>query len=260
MAYGPDAVQRSAQALMVTHWLNLQGFPATEPILGLHPTLEPVVITGHDGELAVTFWVYYPQPKDDRPDFKVLGNLTKLLHQVAGAPPIPLPTYEPLRSLRHLLSTSTAKAVLGPEASAWLSARAATLANEANTLTSALGVGMIHGDLYAGNLLASGSGDVPWRLGDWDSVCIGLREIDLAPTAVAARFGLDASSIEQASDAYGFDVRAWPAFPVLREIRELSTLTALIRLAGTQPQSAKELNLRINSLRDGDTTIFWHPQ
>lgn len=260
VAYSLNAVERSTRALVMTHWLARQGFPATEPVVALHPTLEPVVVAGHPGDIAVTFWVFYPQAGKSRPDFQVVGSVAKLLHQVAGAPPIALPEYEPLRSLRGVLASKAADAALEPDPLAWLRGRAAMLAEAARSIDSTLGVGLIHGDLYAGNLLASTDREFPWRLGDWDSVSVGPREIDLVPTAVAARFGLDETCLARVSDGYGFDVRTWRGFPLLREIRELSTLTALIRLAGTQPPSARELDMRIDSLRAGDMTVLWRAQ
>ncbi len=47
---------------------------------------------------------------------------------------------------------------------------------------------------------------------------------------------------------------------MLYEIRELSTLTALVRLAPTKPASARELMHRLDTLKRSDTTTIWHGQ
>lgn len=259
VASGADAIERSTRALAVTHWLSGQGFPVTEPIAELHPSRwAPLVVPSSGANFAVTFWTYHRQPEDARPDFRVLGEIARHLHRIAGTPPVTLPGYEPLGSLRRVLAAPQAKLVLDTPTLRWLTGRATTLAEQVQTVESTLGVGLIHGDLYTGNLLVGNQQE--WLLGDWDSVCIGPREVDLAPTAVAIRFGLDASNVAEVGEGYGFDVRDWPGFPLLREIRELSTLSALIRLAGDRPDSASELALRLNSLRNGDTTVLWHRQ
>lgn len=48
-----------------------------------------------------------------------------------------------------------------------------------------------------------------------------------------------------ASLAYGYDVRAWPEWTVLRDITELHSLGAYIRLAPDKPAAADELRHRI---------------
>jgi len=113
--------------------------------------------------------------------------------------------------------------------------------------------------MYTGNLLWSGD-DHSVVLGDWDSVCFGPREIDLAPTFTATRFGLDVASVDRFAAEYGYDLRAWSGYSTLRAIRELSTLTALVRLAPNKPASARELQHRLDTLRQGDATALWTRQ
>jgi aminoglycoside phosphotransferase (APT) family kinase protein len=144
---------------------------------------------------------------------------------------------------------------------AWLTDRATALAQQVKSLPSQLGTGLIHADMWAGNLLHHPDGGLDgWLLGDWDSVCIGPREVDLSPTSVAVRFGVDPANADRVAEGYGFEIREWPSYPLLRETRELSTLSALIKLAPADPASARELNLRVTSLRAGDTTVRWNRQ
>lgn len=109
---------------------------------------------------------------------------------------------------------------------------------------------MIHGDAWRGNLLHDGERVV---LADWDAVSTGPREIDLVPTLQAVRFGLPAPERDAFVAAYGHDIQTWPGYQVLRAIRELSTLTALVRDARADPAAKDELQIRIRSLRTGDT-------
>lgn len=258
VAYGPDAIERSHRALTITSWLAELGFPVTVPLADLHPGGGPVLTPAVRADIAVTFWTYYPQQPESRPDFAELGLIARQLHQLPGGPPVDLPAYAPLRSLLRVLDSTAAQSTLSTDARRWLIVRGQDLAAQAAFEPSALGTGLIHADLYSGNLLA-GSGD-SWLLGDWDSVCIGPREVDLAPTAVARRFGLDDTAVDRVSAAYGFDVRDWPGYPILRETRELTTLSALLRLADTHPDSARELMLRVDSLMSGNTSVRWHRQ
>lgn len=109
---------------------------------------------------------------------------------------------------------------------------------------------MIHGDAWTGNLLRDGDRVV---LADWDAVSTGPREIDLIPTLQAPRFGLPARERDAFITAYGHDIRTWPGYPVLRDIRELSTMTALLRDAHLDPAARDQLQVRLTSLRTGDT-------
>src|SRR5262249_35320626 len=115
------------------------------------------------------------------------------------------------------------------------------------------------GDMYAGNLLWRGD-DRHVVLGDWDSACLGPREIDLAPTFTAIRFGLDVFSVDRFAVEYGYDLRAWSGYPTLRAIREVSTLTALVRLAPNTPALARELRHRLDTLMHENVDALWTPQ
>lgn len=89
-------------------------------------------------------------------------------------------------------------------------------------------------------------------LADWDSVSTGPREIDLIPTLQAPRFGLPDNQREAFIAAYGQDIRSWDGFQVLRDIREPSTLTALLRDGHADAAARRELRIRIRSIRTGD--------
>src|SRR5438445_169749 len=82
----------------------------------------------------------------------------------------------------------------------------------------------------------------PCGLADWDPVRPGPREADLIqPGAPGNRFGLTEHDRRTFSDAYGYDVTAWPGWTILRDIRELHSLAAHVRAAPTSPPAAAEL-------------------
>jgi hypothetical protein len=256
VAYNTGVVQRCRTAVAVSRWLVSQGFPATAPIDLPSGCPQPIVDSEVPAEAAITFWSYYPQPTHgSRPTLEELARLARALHNMDGLPPIPLPTYEPLRSMRR----DAANSHLDEHTRSWLSQRIDQLRDDYTQLEFPLGVGLIHADMYAGNLLLDQL-QRRFVLGDWDSVCIGPREVDLAPTFTAARFGLDSGSLSRFAAEYGYDLRTWSGYSTLRAIRELSTLTALLRLAPVNAASATELRYRISTLQESDSTAIWQAQ
>jgi hypothetical protein len=222
----------------VTRWLATMEFPAVEPLAVAQP------ISSHG--CAVTFWRYLPQdargPDSSPAD---LGYLLQRLHEFSP-PPITLPIYQPLRRTCEAIQAS--RAVSDTER-AWLTQHCEQLLASYRQLAFELPPGMIHGDAWQGNLLR-GHGRVV--LADWDQVSTGPREIDLIPTLQAVRFGLPGYQRDAFIAAYGRDIRSWPGYTVLRDIRELWTMTALLRNAHMDPAASHELAVRLRSLRTGD--------
>ena len=232
----PHSVPRLATSVNVTQWLTEIGFPCVEPLRVDQP------VTGHG--CAVTFWRYLPQD-GPQPGPADLGRLLRSLHRLQP-PPIPLPAYQPLRSVRRAIESSDA---IGEDERTWLRGRCAQLLDAYRRLSFPLGAGMIHGDAYRGNLLRDRRRVV---LADWDAVSTGPREIDLVPTLQALRFGLTEDERDAFIAAYSHDIRSWNGYPVLRDIRELSTLTALLRHGHLDAAAQRELQARLSSLRTGD--------
>jgi len=231
-----DSVTRLATSVRVTRWLADIGFPAVRPL----PVDQP--ITSHG--CAVTFWRYLPQTGPP-PGPGDLGRLLRTLHQLQ-APAVPLPAYQPLVSVRTAIEASQA---IGEDDRSWLRARCAQLVAAYGQLSFGLPAGMIHGDAYRGNLLRDGNRVV---LADWDAVSTGPREVDLIPTLQARRFGLPETEQDAFITAYGQDIRSWHGYPVLRDTRELSTLSALLRDGHVNAAARDELQIRLKSLRAGD--------
>jgi aminoglycoside phosphotransferase (APT) family kinase protein len=233
-----------ATSIEFVRWLLSKGFPATEPI----DLPQPLKI----GPYAVTLWCHYPQSRAEPPSAGRLGSLLRELHAL-GESPVDLPSYEPLASLRETLADES---WLPDGRREWLTAEISELTDQYEHLPSALGIGHIHGDAYPGNLLWDGS---EVRLGDWDEVATGPRELDLANTFQGVRFGRSTSDLDEFAERYGWDPRSWEGLAVLCRIRDLHTLSAFLRRAARgDAEAAREIDHRLATLMSGDDTARWH--
>ncbi|ATL69663.1 phosphotransferase enzyme family protein [Nocardia terpenica] len=236
---------RPERAPVIARWLGDRGLPVTEPLFD-----DAVDVDG----ATVTFWHYYPQPDRVRPPARELGRLLRQLHALP-APPFALPAYVPLAGLAQVLDC--APEVLCPAERDWLARRMNVLVAQYGRLDSALGVGLVHGDAYRGNLLWSEGGVL---LADWDEASIAPRELDLVNIYQGIRFGHTEIDLREFGLAYGYDVRASPAFPTLRAMRDLHTLTSYIRRAAQgDPAATAELRHRLDTLRNPQSSdARWH--
>lgn len=241
----PGRTAQARRVVEVTRWLCARGFPATAPL----DVDQPVEV---DAGL-VTFWRYYDGRDRPLPPPAALAGLLRHLHRIES-PPHPLPVLRPLASFLDELRTHGPR-VLAPAERDFLWRRADELLATYRGLESTLGSGLIHGDARVGNLLWDGDAVV---LGDWDSVCLGPREVDLVVTCQGTRYGRSRAVLDNFGEVYGWDVRTWPGFATLRDIRDLQTLAAPLRLAVERPEVAAELRHRIAGLRAGDLTQQWH--
>jgi hypothetical protein len=232
----PESVSRLNTSVRLTRWLWGIGFPAVEPL----PVEQPVTSHG----CAVTFWRYLPQDGPE-PVPADLGRLLRELHGL-GAPPVVLPAYRPLVSVRRAIESSRA---IDEDERAWLRDQCAQLLDAYDQLQFVLSPGLIHGDAWRGNLLRDRDRVV---LADWDAASSGPREIDLIPTMQGVRFGLSEDQRDAFIAAYGLDIRSWGGYPILRDIREFSTTSALLRDAHLGAAADGELRRRLHSLRSGD--------
>jgi Phosphotransferase enzyme family len=237
--------ETARRGVAVTRWLIAHGFPATAPL----DVAQPAEV----GDCLVTFWRYYDQAGRKLPPPRELARLLKHLHTF-GLPPSPLPTYRPLDHFIEELKTY-GPTVLSADDDRFLHERAIELLSDYDQLTSARGAGLIHGDARLGNLLWNGQDGVV--LGDWDSVSIGPRELDLVIAYQGTRYGRSDSDLDDFARVYGWDVRTWPGYATLRDIRDLQTLGAPLRLAVDRPDVADELRHRLAGLRAGDRSQQW---
>jgi hypothetical protein len=248
----PDAAVRIPRVVAAARWLvGDHHFPATRPL----PGAEPVI---REPDTVVSFWIYYPPPEPVEPLTSThLAALLRTLHQIEAAPP--LPAWVPLASLSGTIADPALSASLTGDERHWLQDRIEHLLDELANLDWPLGVGIIHGDAWAGNLLpAPGTPPVNAVLGDWDWVSMGPREVDLIPTWHAAtRYGKGAAWSEAFAHRYGYDLACWEGFRTVMDMRDLVQLTGPLRRAGASPRHRAALRQRLRSLRAGDTTARW---
>lgn len=261
------ALIKTTQA--VAQWLAIDNnFGATAPVANTAPTLVRPR-TGVPG-LTVSFWRYYPQPQPAPVfDSAHLASLLRDLHALP-TPPLQLARWRPLTSLRNVLTAEGSYEGLSAEEQAWLLAEVDAITEEIDNCEWPLGIGLIHGDAWAGNLLwdntaideaddADRSSARPRAiLGDWDGVSIGPREIDLIPTwHAAARYGRDKRWVGRFVDAYGYDLGESPRLDLLMRMRDLVQLSGPLRRANRSGKHHAALRERFDAIRSGDSSMTW---
>ncbi|WP_216917852.1 phosphotransferase [Nocardia noduli] len=237
----------------VTRWLTAEmSFAATAPLDGCPPVLRDRTV--------VSFWTYYPQPVESAVlDSVHLAGLLRQLHDLAPPEYIELPIWKPLESLHSTLQDERVHSVIAVQDRAWLLGRIEEIRDQFSHCDWPLGVGLIHGDAWSGNLLWNG-GTVPPTptLGDWDWVSIGPREVDLIPTWHAAiRYGRSRQWVTDFIARYGYDLTDRADYPALLEMRDLVQLSGPLRRATDSPEYADRLHQRLTDIKAGRKTTQW---
>jgi Ser/Thr protein kinase RdoA (MazF antagonist) len=247
IATAPDAMTRLPVVLAVARWLADRGFPTVRPADELcdHPVV-------HSGRV-ITFWRYVPA--SGRPTTTELGHILRDLHRLP-VPPFALKRLsDPLREVRRAVERQAE--VLTPCQLTWLRDRVAELTERWEDLDDVGPPVLLHGDAWIDNLLRCTDGHVV--LCDWDGVAVGPREWDLVHTYHGQRrFGLTAADVDAFAAAYGRDLRAWPGYSTLMEVRDMYAIGIHIRNATGDPFSRNELPRRLDSLTKGDGHARWY--
>ncbi|MEU6740800.1 phosphotransferase enzyme family protein [Streptosporangium sandarakinum] len=247
IATASDARARLPVVLAVARWLAQQGFPAVRPADTICE--QPVV---HEGGV-VTFWHYVPAAAE-RPTTTELGEILRTLH-LLPVPPVAVKRFtDPLAGIHAEVDRST---VLTPGQRTWLRDRIAELTERWSGLEVKGAPVLLHGDAWIDNLLRRTDGHVV--LCDWDGVAVGPCEWDLVHTYHGQRrFGLTAADVDAFALAYGRDLRSWPGYATLMEVRDMYAVGIHIRNAGADPFSRRELPRRLDSLARGERFTRWY--
>ncbi|MER7232936.1 aminoglycoside phosphotransferase family protein [Streptomyces olivaceus] len=243
---GRDAelLERARRELAVAVWLAEAGVPA---VRAADPTA--LSVDGH----PVTVWRRLPDPV--RPaEPRDVAALLRLVHELP-LPSFELPPRELLGGVERWLRL--AGDVIAPADAAYLRERRDGFASAAAALTPHLAPGPIHGDALPRNVHVGPDGPV---LVDLETFSADLREHDLVVLALSRdRYGLPAEAYDAFTATYGWDVREWDGCAVLRGARETASCAWVAQHAPGNPRALAEFRRRVASLRDGDTSVRWHP-
>jgi aminoglycoside phosphotransferase (APT) family kinase protein len=242
----PDRLPSVRREVAVAGWLAAEEYPAARLVTEAE---QPVIVEGH----PVTFWEGLADGEKYASTLE-MGELLRRLHELRP-PSFSLPTLRPFDMVARRLE----RAAIPDRTRAYLGSLAHELAAEYDRLRFALPAGPLHGDFNVGNVLRDDAGHP--KVIDLDGFVTGPREWDLMQTAMYYdSFGWH-TEVEYAefAEGYGFDVRQWSGYAVLRSVRELLMITWLSQNAGTNPRAAEEVEKRVESLRSGGSRRDWAP-
>ncbi|MFI6440653.1 phosphotransferase enzyme family protein [Streptomyces sp. NPDC050759] len=241
-----DRLPSVRREVAVAQWLAAEGYPSARLVTEAE---QPVVVEGH----PVTFW----EGLADGEDYASTREMGELLRRLHGLEPphFSLPALHPFNKVEQRLR----HAVIRAETRAYLAGLAEKLAAEYEQLEFALPPGHLHGDFNVGNVLHDAEGHP--KVIDLDGFATGPREWDLMQTAMYYdSFGWHTEAeYADFAEGYGFDVRQWSGYTVLRSVRELLMVTWLTQNAGTNPRAAEEVEKRVETLRSGGSRRDWAP-
>lgn len=226
-------------------------FAATDaPAIRLAPGIDQPV---HAGGLLATVWQWVPPTPPPPPSVTDLGHVLRSFHALP-TPPFLLPVWDPVGDARTRIGDAEALRDADRDFLLhWCDALAPRIA----ALNTDVEQRLVHGDAHVGNLLRRPDSQIV--LCDFDATCFGPWQVDLAAVAVGeARFGR-AGAHQALTQAYGYDVTTDPAWPLLREARELKMVAAAAPLLASTPGVAHEFTTRLTSIQRGDLITRWTP-
>jgi hypothetical protein len=237
-------VETVERTVAFVRWLTDQGFPTVPLAPGID---QPQIIDGH----PVTFWTYLPQ-NNTSVHAVDLAEPLRALHELTE-PPVQLRGLDNVAAIRRSLAAIT---TLPGEDLQFLDQRTSELETALTQVAFELPAAVAQGDPQHRNALRDGQSTV---LCDWDTVAFGQPEWDLVTVEIhCRRFGYEPEHYQQFADAYGFDVRSWSGYPVLRELRELRMITTNARKANHTPGTLTEVRRRITGYREGNGALRWN--
>ncbi|MGH8877058.1 MAG: phosphotransferase enzyme family protein [Stackebrandtia sp.] len=231
------------RTLALTAWLATTAIPS----ITTADVPQPVTHAG----CHTVFWRYLAQPANRRITAAHLGALLRKLHQTPE-PPVVMPRLDAVAAIRRSLRSSR---ILSDTDRAFLTTYAEALFERLPHLECSLPSGLIHGDPQHRNALWDDQTPV---LADWDSAAAGAREWDLITVEVhCRRFGYAETEYTAFADAYGYDVRDWDGYGLMRDVRELRMITTNARKSPPGSPTAHEVHRRIQALKNQKPDTTW---
>ena len=228
-------LERLAAELRFALYVHDAGIPALRPAVEVADRPIP---TRHG---AVTFWPLL-RAVAEQTDWAWLGGTLRQLHGLPRCEGI-VSLWDPVALVEARLAAYAARPEAREEYVSVLSGACAEAREVLASLATRLGVRLVHGDPT--NVIVAEGGPV---LLDFDLSGAGPAEWDLVSIAVRQRrFGLPERDLGAASDAYGFDVRAWPQFRELLRVRELLDCSFAMSLEGVDSRAREELDVRMHA-------------
>jgi Ser/Thr protein kinase RdoA (MazF antagonist) len=242
------SIEQARKTIAVARWLESADYPAVR----VADVDQPVVLNGH----VVTFWKSVSSDGEQYATVGEVADVLARLHRLIAPAELRLPALAPLEDVDISIA---ANEWLSPDDREFLTEYLAKLQDEYSALEFALPQGVIHGDANIGNVLHDYDGN-PVVI-DLDSFSAGPREWDLVLTAMYYdSFGWHTrEEYETFVRVYGFDIRQWPGYPVMRAVREFLMVVWLIQSAGDEERIAVESRKRITALRTGASRSDWQP-
>ncbi len=241
---GSEAMRsRVPKIVRVAKWLEERHQPAVRLLDGIQ---QPIIANGH----LVTAW-HAVVETGLRPSGHDLAATIRMF-EALPAPPFELPTWNPFIEIRQRIHDADG---LTKDELAFLEQLTDSTERDLSSVDFMLPAGVIHGDVFSGNILMSPDGPI---ICDFDSTAIGPREWDLTPVAVGKlRFDYPGDAHDVLAADYGFDILRWDGFPVLRQIRELKLITSVLPILNANPRIRDQWRLRFDSIRGGNNAAKW---
>lgn len=208
------------------------------------------------GDRVVTFFVALDTLQEAPVDYLQLGKNLKKLHDASDSFKGVLPQWDYFNLLNQRLQHQSLGTKVSQEDILLLQSwsRRLEVAVQPFLKDSPLGVGPIHGDLYAGNVLTTEA--APY-IGDFERICIGPREWDFIPEAVnVRRHGYSQVGFDQLQKGYGTSVIGWEGFETFARIRELRQTSYLFQHLDN-PKVLAEFDKRMLLWKDRHDNSIW---
>ncbi|QDY78145.1 phosphotransferase family protein [Streptomyces qinzhouensis] len=235
----------AAREVAVTRWLATQGVPAVRPL----DLEQPVHVAGR----AATFWEELPPHRSG-----TSADLAPLLRRLHDLPPPSTVQLDLMDPFVRVAERITAARSVGEDDREFLLARLDELRHAWAGLPDGQPLCVIHGDAWGGNCAVTEDGQR--YLLDFERVSQGRREWDLTSTAVAVdTFGtLSDEEYERFCAAYGYDVRSWDGYPVMRDVRELRLVSFALQTADQHAGALEQAQHRLACVRGLRGPRPWH--